>query len=41
MVHDSQMVRAKENLQLCGGRPSLRQASGTNPPMKDERQGRH
>ena len=42
-AHDSQIVRAKENLKLSYGRPrqSLRQASGTNQQIKTLRQGRH
>ena len=36
MAHDSQIVRAKENLKLSHSGPSQRQASGTN-----QRQGRH
>ena len=34
-AHDSQIVRAKENLNLSHGEPSKRQASDTNSPMKD------
>ena len=41
MAHDSQIVRAKENLKLSNGGPSYRQASGTNPPIKAFRQSRH
>ena len=41
MVHDSQVVRAKENLKLSYGGPSQRQASGTNQRIKALRQGRH
>ena len=33
-AHDSQIVRAKENLKLSHGGPSYNQASGTNPPIK-------
>ena len=33
-AHDSQTVRAKENLNLNYGRPSQRQASGTNQRIK-------
>ena len=33
-AHDSQKVRAKENLKLSHGGPSYNQASGTNPPIK-------
>ena len=33
-AHDSQIVRAKENLKLSHGEPSQRQASGTNQPNK-------
>ena len=36
---DSQIVRAKENLNLDHGGPSQRQASDTNPPMKGLGQG--
>ena len=35
MTHDSQIVRAKENLKLSHGWPSYNQASGTNPPIKN------
>ena len=35
MAHDSQIVRAKENLKLSHGGPSQRQASGTNQRIKD------
>ena len=41
MAHDSQIVRAKENLKLGHGGPSQRQASDTNQPIKTLRQGRH
>ena len=41
MAHDSQIVRAKENLKLSYGGPSQRQTSGTNQPIKALRQGRH
>ena len=41
MAHDSQLVRAKENLQLSNGGPSQRQASGNNQRIKALRQGRH
>ena len=41
MGHDSQIVRAKENLQLSYGGPSQRQASSTNQRIKALRQGRH
>ena len=40
-AHDSQIVRAKENLKLSFGRSSQRQASGTNQRIKALRQGRH
>ena len=40
MAHDSQIVRAKENLKLSHGGPSYSQASGTNPPIKALRQSR-
>ena len=40
-AHDSQIVRAKENLKLSHGGPSYSQASGTNPPIKALRQRRH
>ena len=40
-VHDSQIVRAKENLKLSHGWPSYSKASGTNPPIKALRQSRH
>ena len=33
-AHDSQKVRAKENLKLSHGGSSYRYASGTNPPIK-------
>ena len=33
-AHDSQIVRANENLKLSQGEPSYSQASGTNPPIK-------
>ena len=33
-AHDSQIVKAKENLKLSHGGPSKRQASCTNPPIK-------
>ena len=39
MAHDSQIVRAKENLKLSYGGPSQRQASGTNQRIKALRQG--
>ena len=39
-AHDSQIVRAKENLKLSYGVPSQRQASGTNQPIKALCQGR-
>ena len=34
-AHDSQIVGAKENLNLSHGEPSQRQASETNSPMKE------
>ena len=34
MAHDSQIVRAKENLKLSYGGPSQRQVSGTNRRIK-------
>ena len=40
-AHDSQIVRAKENLKLSWGGPSQGQASGTNQRIKALRQGRH
>ena len=40
-AHDSQIVRAKENLKLRCGMPSQRHASGTNQRIKALRQGRH
>ena len=40
-AHDSQIVRAKENLKLSHGGSSYRKASGTNPPIKALRQSRH
>ena len=40
-AHDSQIVRAKENLKLSHGGSSYRQASGANPPAKVLRQSRH
>ena len=40
-VHDSQIVRAKENLKLSNDGPSQRQASGTNQRVKALRQGHH
>ena len=33
-AHDSQIIRAKENLKLSHGGSSYSQASGTNPPIK-------
>ena len=41
MAHDSQIVRAKENLKLRNGGPIYSQASGTNPAIKALRQSRH
>ena len=40
-AHDSQIVRAKENLKFSYCRPSKRQASGTNKQIKALRQGHH
>ena len=40
-AHESQIVRAKENLKLSHGGSSYRYASGTNPPIKALRQSRH
>ena len=40
MAHDSQIVRAKENLKLSDGGPSQRQASVTNQLIKALRQRR-
>ena len=39
--HDSQIVRAKENLKLSHGGSSYRLASGTNQPIIALRQSRH
>ena len=39
-AHDSQKVRAKENLKLSHGETSYRSASGTNPPIEALRQSR-
>ena len=39
-AHDSQIVRAKENLKLSYEGASYSQASGTNPPIKALRQSR-
>ena len=39
--HDSQIVRAKENLKLSHSGSSYRKGSGTNPPIKALRQSRH
>ena len=41
MAHDSQIVRAEENLKLSHGGPSYSQASGTNPSIKALSQSRH
>ena len=41
MTHDSQIVRAKENLKLSLGGPNYSQVSGTNQPIKALRQSRH
>ena len=38
-AHESQVVRAKENLKLSYDGPSQRQASGTNQRIKALRQG--
>ena len=40
-AHDPQTARAKENPKPSHGRPSHRQAPGTNPPIKAPRQSRH
>ena len=40
MTHNSQIVRAKENLKLSHGGSSYRQASGINLPIKALRQSR-
>ena len=40
-AHNSQMVRAKENLQLSHGGSSYTKASGTSPPIKALRQCLH
>ena len=40
-AHDSQIVRAKENLKYSHSGPCYRQASGTNPRIKALRQSRH
>ena len=40
-AHDSQIVRAKENLMLSYSGPSQGQASGTNQRIKALRQGCH
>ena len=40
-AHDSQIVRAKEELKLSHSTPSQRQASGTNQRIKALRQCRH
>ena len=40
MTHNSQIVRAKENLKLSHGGSSYRQASDINPPIKALRQSR-
>ena len=41
LYHDTQIVRAKENLKLSYGGSSQRQASGTNQRIKALRQGSH
>ena len=40
-VHDSQIVRAKENLEFSDDGSSQRQASGTNQRIKALRQDHH
>ena len=40
-AHESQIVRAKENLELSHDGPSYSLASGANPPIKALRQSRH
>ena len=40
-AHDSEIVRAKENLKLSHGGHSYGQASGTSPPINALRQSRH
>ena len=40
-AHDSQIVRAEENLKLSHGGFSRRQASGSKQPIKALRQGHH
>ena len=40
MAHDSQIIRAKENLKLSHSGFIYRYASGTNPPIKALRQSR-
>ena len=40
-VHNSQIVRVKENLKLSYGGPSYSQASGTSPPTKALYQSTH
>ena len=40
-AHDSQMVRAKQNLKLSTSGSSQRQASGTHQRMQNLRQGHH
>ena len=40
-AHDSQIVRAKENLKLSHGGSSYRKASDTNPSIKALCQSRH
>ena len=40
-AHDSQIVRANENLKLSHFWSSYRKASGTNPSIKALRQSRH
>ena len=41
IAHDSQVVRAKENLKWSHGVPSYRQASGTNPSIEASHQSHH
>ena len=40
-AHDSQIVRAKANLELSYGGPSQQQTTETNQRIKALRQGRH
>ena len=41
MAHDSQIVRAKQNLKLSHARSSYRKALAPNPLIKALRQSRH